>query len=658
MPLRDSFRQPDNNARATLKPNKLPRPPSKEDIEFTLQRARNKPQTAFGLQWTQSDTIFVLSITCEESQAPPAWLLQFGTGSERTVAWSYKSYDVSHIQNLIESTVQNPHGNSEVVDEESDSEGLEESTSKLVGTTFADQYEVIAEIGEGGMGMVYKARDTESERYVAVKVLHKRLLREPTSKKRFEQEARAAMSLAHPNLISVYRYGFIDNSIPYLVMEFIDGYGLDDELKEAGQLELPAFLDLFIQCCNGLKHAHQKKIIHRDLKPSNVMLVKNGDNTQVKIVDFGVSKMLEKEITNQDLTQEDQLIGSPYYMSPEQCKGEKVDARADIYALGCLMYQALTGFVPLAGDNALQTIGKHICEAPLPVMAVRPDLHVPIALQNCILKALEKEPDDRQSNVDVLQSQLQSIMDEHVEKPVAEEIDVPAPTHFLVDVGDLPASTYQAALKVQMLLRSGSMTLTQAASALERAHLQNGLIKTEGLARESSADLKGIETPVEAILVEAGLIKNTVWKTVLRLQQEMRTGKMTKEEAIEEFRRQHPKPVVAPVSTLDQTPVSAAKETSQPQDILDLLLRAGLVAQADVDEVGSQSEDPDRTNLAKRMVAFGKLDSDTLIAARQCLSLIERKRLPTERAIIALLYSQRSRVDLYNSFEELGWERP
>jgi serine/threonine protein kinase len=649
MPLRDSFRQPDGTARATLRPNKLPRPPSKEDIEFTLQRARNKPQTAFGLQWNQGDTVFVLSVVCEESQAAPAWLLQRGTGNERTVAWSYKSYDVSHIQELIDAAVLNPHSVDfvEQSEEEIDPQAAEEPASKLVGTTFADQYEVIAELGEGGMGMVYKARDTETERYVAIKVLHKRLLREPTSKKRFEQEARAAMSLAHPNLISVYRYGFFNTTIPYLVMEFIDGFGLDDELKEVGQLDLPTFLDLFIQCCNGLKHAHQKRIIHRDLKPSNVMLVKNGDGKQIKIVDFGVSKMIEKEITNQDLTQEDQLIGSPYYMSPEQCKGEKVDARADIYALGCLMYQALTGFVPLAGDNALQTIGKHICEVPLPLMAVRPDLHIPLSLQNCILKALEKDPDDRQANVDVLQNQLQNIMDEHVEKPVTIESEAAAPTHFLVDVGDLPSSTYQAALKVQMLLRSGSMTLTQAAAALDRAHLQGGLIITEGLTRESSAEQKGIETPVEAILVEAGLIKNSVWKTVLRLQSEMRTGKLTKDEAMEEFRRQHPKPVVVAVPTAKQAP---------PKDILELILSAGLVSQSDVDEISEQEED--NTNLAKRLVSVGKLDTDILIAARQCLSLIERKRLPPERAIIALLYCQRSRVDLYHSFDELGWERP
>ncbi len=650
MPLRDSFRQPpDSNARATLRPNKLPRPPSKEDIEFTLQRARAKPQTPFGLQWTQDETIFVLSITCDESQAPPAWLLQSGTGAEKTVAWSYKSYDVSYIQSLIDSAVQNLHSEPEQNStEEIDPQAAEEPASKLVGTTFADQYKVIAEIGEGGMGMVYKALDTETERYVAVKVLHKRLLREPTSKKRFEQEARAAMSLAHPNLISVYRYGFYETTIPYLVMEFIDGYGLDDELKEVGQLDLPTFLDLFIQCCHGLKHAHQKRIIHRDLKPSNVMLVKNGDTKQIKIVDFGVSKMLEKEITNQDLTQEDQLIGSPYYMSPEQCKGEKIDARADIYALGCLMYQALTGFVPLAGDNALQTIGKHICEVPPPLMAVRPDLHIPISLQNCILQALEKEPDDRQANVDVLQNQLQAIMDEHVEKPIHLESEVAPPSHFLVDVGDLPSSTYQAALKVQMLLRSGSMTLTQAAGALDRAHLQGGLIVTEGLTNSGNPDQKGIETPVEAILVEAGLIKNSVWKTVLRLQQEMRNGQLTKIEAMEEFRRQHPKPVVAPVPKAKQAP---------PQDILELILRAGLISQAEIDEV-SEREEVDGTELAKRLVNKGKLGSDTLIAARQCLSLIERKRLPTERAIIALLYCQRSRVDLYHSFEELGWERP
>ncbi|MGH9550160.1 MAG: hypothetical protein ACRD3W_12330, partial [Terriglobales bacterium] len=194
-----------------------------------------------------------------------------------------------------------------------------------------------------------------------------------------------------------------------------------------------------------------------------------------------------------------------------------------------------------------------------------------------------------------------------------------------------------------------AITLTEAAHSLSRAHLHGGKISIEP--DESRQAEKGIETPVEAILIEAGLINNAVWRSLLQLHQKVRLGQMTRQQAAEEFRAQHPKPTVVAAKQEPAEPVSA------PKDVLGLLKHAGIVSDADIASAGPAANE-DQTELAKRLVTLGKLDGKLLLTARQCLSLIESDRLRIDRAVIALHYCQRSRVGFYQAVEELGWERP
>lgn len=657
MPLQDSFsRRPSDQSAASHapKPNRLPKSPSREDLEFTLSCSRNNPGVPLSLMWKKLGKTFLLTVTAPEDLATPeaAWVLYGGADlSDRSVLWTFRTQDINAILPMLEevdSAGEVITGDHQTIT--GDNPVLDNALEP--GAIFADQYEIVNEIGSGGMGVVLRAYDRKFDRAVAIKVLHLHLAGDQLSKKRFEQEAKSAMSLTHPHLIRVYHYGYSAQGLPFLVMEYIDGYGLDQLIARDGQLDLATFLEVFMQSCNGLKFAHEKGIIHRDLKPSNLMILKE-DAINVKIVDFGISKMIDKRQPSQDLTLAGDIVGSPLYMSPEQCKGDALDVRSDVYSLGCLMYQALTGIVPFEGENPLQTLGKHICDAPRPLTTVRPELTIPAKLQSMVLKMLEKEPANRFASVQDIYTELEAVSEAINPKTAPDEGAPPvvaAPSvacQILVDAGDLPATTLDAAKRVQKLLRAGAISLMQAANALGRAHLRGGQIDVAE-DENAASDKPGIETPVEAILVEAGLITNAAWRTLLQLQQRIRSGQLSKEEAIQEYRKQHPK--AAETSTKkDVVPL--------PKDVLDLLKQSGVVSNEDVASVSSSAND-DGTELAKRLVASGKLDNKLLLAARQCLSLIESDRLRMERAVIALNYCHRSRVGFYQAVEELGWERP
>lgn len=655
MPLQDSFssrRSPDNNSPAphVPKPNRLPKPPSKEDLEFLLSCAQKNPNVPLALLWRKGDNSFLLSAIGELEQLFVNWVLQSSVETERFMLWTYKTSDTALIHNRINETMEaSATSNRNMQKTSLQLHPLQETPEEEVvpGTTFGEHYEILSQIGVGGMGIVYKARDNVFNRIVAVKILHGHLLSDPLSKRRFEQEAKAAMTLSHPNLITMFHYGFSAQGLPFLVMDFVEGQGLDEVLKCNKQLDLTTFLQVFVQTCDAVSHAHEKGIIHRDLKPSNVMLMNSYNDCHIKIVDFGISKILAKDVICQELTQAGDLVGSPLYMSPEQCKGLVLDPRSDIYSLGCLMYHAISGAVPFEGENALQTLGKHICEAPPPFLRVNPDVVVPERLQEIIFKTLEKEPERRYESAKKLRQDLEELLPPNR----AEAVAIPAPTHLLVEVGDLPQLTYEAALKVQQMLRAGSLTLTQAAQAMGRAHLQGQItLEPQPQMEENRPPEKGIETPVEAILVEAGIITNQVWRTLVQLQQSVRSGQLTKKQAMEEFRRKHPRPTVE-VSKKEK------EVYATPKDILELIKQAGLVSNEDI-ELAARLHNEEGTDLAKRLVALGKLENKTLLAARQCLSLIEKGRLRLERAVIALVYCQRSRVGIYEAVEELGWERP
>lgn len=278
----------------------------------------------------------------------------------------------------------------------------------LVGTVLADRYKILSVLGRGGMSIVYKARHQLMDRVVALKMLHAQLVSDPQSLNRFQLEAKAVSALNHPNIIMVYDFGITEKGLPYLVMDFLQGMSIADIIQEEGQLDVVRGVNIFIQACEGLAHAHYKNVVHRDLKPSNIMLVTGEEGESVvKIVDFGIAKLLSPDGQSiQRLTQTGEVVGSPLYMSPEQLMGHKLDARSDIYSMGCVIYESLTGKPPFLGDNVIDTMRKHLDEAPMPLKTARADLAIPEHLEHVVLKALAKEPIDRYQTMKELRDDL------------------------------------------------------------------------------------------------------------------------------------------------------------------------------------------------------------------------------------------------------------
>lgn len=291
-------------------------------------------------------------------------------------------------------TKQDPSLADTVVSVQSDSTA---NNSSLVGLTLSDRYEVIEVLGKGGMGVVYKGRRTQINKFVAIKVLKAALIEDEVSLKRFEQEAIASANLDDPHLISVYDFGYGPGGEPYLVMDFLEGKSLEDIIESQGPISLERFLHIFSQACQALSYIHSRNIIHRDLKPSNIMLVKTQSSDEfVKLVDFGIAKVIgSDQKLMQKLTATGQSFGSPLYMSPEQCMGKEVDVRSDIYSLGCVMFEALTGHTPIAGENALQTVFMHINSPPRLLHQVGAGLTHPKQVQDLIMRCLEKDPEKR-----------------------------------------------------------------------------------------------------------------------------------------------------------------------------------------------------------------------------------------------------------------------
>jgi len=228
---------------------------------------------------------------------------------------------------------------------------------RIVTSPWIGKYRVVEELGRGGMAIVYRACTRGRKGFVALKVLQKNLAEDPAFVKRFHREAEAMKTLHHPNIVCILDVGKDENN-HFLVMEFLKGKGLDDYLREKGMLPEEEALNIALQIAQGLKHAHNRGIIHRDLKPGNIILTPQG----AKIVDFGLAKNLSSEATR--LTTTGTIMGTPEYMAPEQFRGEEVDPRADIYALGVVLYEMLTGIPPFTGENIGEIMNKHLWEQP------------------------------------------------------------------------------------------------------------------------------------------------------------------------------------------------------------------------------------------------------------------------------------------------------
>ncbi|MDZ4835218.1 MAG: serine/threonine-protein kinase [Candidatus Melainabacteria bacterium] len=271
---------------------------------------------------------------------------------------------------------------------------------RLIGETFANRYKILSIVGQGGMSTVYKAQHTYMERIVAVKLLHPHLVSDPVSVQRFQQEAKAAASLCHANIITVFDFGVTEDGLAFLVMDYLEGPSLGDLLDRAGAVPPDEAVDIFRQVLKGLSHAHRKGVVHRDLKPRNLVLAVDEDGTvQVKIVDFGIAKMVPQDgAESQHLTQTGEVFGSPIYMSPEQCSGQPLDLRSDIYSWGCVMFETLTGSPPFLGKNAVETMSMHVNDDPPNFKEIAPNANIPRELQDVVIGCLRKDPKKRYQN--------------------------------------------------------------------------------------------------------------------------------------------------------------------------------------------------------------------------------------------------------------------
>lgn len=281
-----------------------------------------------------------------------------------------------------------------------------------IGSTIGEKYEILAVIGGGAMGLVYKARHTLMKRVVAVKMLHPNMLPDAGTVMRFKKEAEALSCLNHPNILTVFDFGISTQGQPYLVTDYLEGQTLGELLEASERVPWDRTVRIFLQVCSALAHAHKNGVIHRDIKPSNIMLTEFEDQPDfVKILDFGIAKVITEETENSSqLTRTGEVFGSPLYMSPEQCRGKSLDARSDIYSLGCVMFRTLTGQPAFFGQDLVECLYKHVNEAAPSLREMTPEAEIPEELEAIVLKSLMKNPDERyQTMVELKEALANSI---------------------------------------------------------------------------------------------------------------------------------------------------------------------------------------------------------------------------------------------------------
>jgi serine/threonine protein kinase/Tfp pilus assembly protein PilF len=266
------------------------------------------------------------------------------------------------------------------------------------GSTVGGRYTIVEELGRGGMGVVYKAEDTKLKRTVALKFLPPELTHIPEVRERFTHEAQAAAALDHPNICTVYEFDQADDT-SFISMAYVEGQSLRKK-TESGPLELEEALKITTQVAEGLQEAHKKGVVHRDIKSSNIMVTEKG---QAKIMDFGLARMVGTTL----LTQEGAAMGTIAYMSPEQARGKEVDHRTDIWSLGVVFYEMLTGQLPFTGDHEQAVVYSILKEKPEPITDLKPD--IPVSIEQVVSKALEKDPEKRYQKADDLLDDLKSI---------------------------------------------------------------------------------------------------------------------------------------------------------------------------------------------------------------------------------------------------------
>jgi len=283
---------------------------------------------------------------------------------------------------------------------------VSEVTTRSPGSTVAGKFEILGFIGRGGGATVYKARHKFLNQLMAIKIIHAEMATDFRMLQRFRYEAESASHLNHPNIVRVHDFGITDTGVPYLAMEYLEGMNLSTHLKEKGPLSRNQLITIFWQVCAALEHAHNNDLVHRDVKPSNIFLSYSlhGEVT-AKLVDFGLAKSTSND-KQLNVTQHGQIVGTPWYMSPESCRAQESTPASDIYSLGCTLYECVTGKPPFIGESIADVMFKHLSAKPAQIPMREGAGRSERQLMRLINKCLQKDPADRYANIGEVKAQL------------------------------------------------------------------------------------------------------------------------------------------------------------------------------------------------------------------------------------------------------------
>ncbi|MDZ4835761.1 MAG: serine/threonine-protein kinase [Candidatus Melainabacteria bacterium] len=383
----------------------MPDPEEKSPKDTWLEKLSNEPVSEEAMQDTWTRTVFVKGHPSSRRPAEePAVGSEPSAGNENDATVNTHSIGTQP-QDQSDPGDMTPHQplTSAVADPLGDS-----NPDALIGQTVAEKYLINGFIGKGGMSAIYKVKHLQLDTELALKLLDKTMWADPTAVRRFKLEAQTVSKLTHPCLITYRDFGVTADGQPYLVMDYIQGNTLGQRIKQTRGIFLPSAIEIFEQLCEGLSVAHGLGIIHRDVKPGNIMFLDEEGN-RLKLLDFGIAKIMSEEgEESQQLTRTGDVFGSPLYMSPEQCMGRRLDNRSDIYALGCVIFETMTGRHAISGNTILDTMNKHVSLMPSYPSELRPDLgsaeHASWVdveeFEYIVMKCLQKNPNDRYKNVD------------------------------------------------------------------------------------------------------------------------------------------------------------------------------------------------------------------------------------------------------------------
>ncbi len=382
----------------------------------------------------------------------------------------------------------------------------------LLGVVVEGRYKIESVIGQGSAGTVYKAIQELIGREVAIKVLHDYLVSDQEFIKRFTQEAKASSRLSHPNIITIYDFGVIPKGgRPYIAMDLLKGTPLSDLIAERGHLTVDETVPIFKQVCGALAEAHRQGVVHRDIKPENIVLVeRSGQRLFPIVVDFGIARLVQEESDQARITRTGTVCGSPTYMSPEQCTSSKVDHRSDIYSLGVVLYETLTGEVPFLSDELVKVMAMHLSDPPKSINQIHPGLRFSHSLEQVVERALSKDPDERYQSMDEFAAAMETALKEP-EQPVLAappkrpEI-APGPLAKTDDLAPRRASKEMIAPRAK--------PLNLAAMALEELRTSGAYEEVQGhlspSARISQTDVGLVSAPTTQAISQASVRRGRV----------------------------------------------------------------------------------------------------------------------------------------------------